>query len=81
MHHLNTSASVVSDDEIVADLFRLARTEQFRRASDLLAAGQSMHPKESEDRIKSCMQRLGDILWDTDHGDYATEYKLDRSRR
>lgn len=74
----NDSSPSVSDDEIVADLFRLARTGRFRRAEPLLREAESMYPAEPQERIKSCLIRLGEILWDTDHGGYATEYKMQR---
>ncbi|MDP2780481.1 hypothetical protein [Devosia sp.] len=74
----NDTVQPVSDDEIVADLFRLARSGQYLKAKPLLAAGALLYPQEPKKRIKNCLVRLGEILWDTDHGGFATEYKLDR---
>lgn len=77
----NMTVPVVSDDEIVADLFRLARTERFSKASELLEAGMAMHPNETGERMKDCLQQLGNILWDTDHGGFATQYKIHGKRK
>lgn len=71
-------AQVISDDEIVADLFRLARTGQFSKIAPLLKEAESMYPTEPQERIKACLKCLGEILWDTDHGGYATGYRLHR---
>lgn len=78
MDQNTTEQPEVSDDEIVADLFRLARTERFKQAAPLLKEAESMYPYEPQERIRSCLRRLGEILWDTDHGGYATDYKLRR---
>lgn len=78
MDQHSTEQPKVSDEEIVADLFRLARTERFKHAAPLLREAESMYPHEPQERIRSCLLRLGEILWDTDHGDYATEYKRHR---
>lgn len=77
--HLQASKHVpVSDDEIMADLFRLARTERFRTVAPLLSEAGAMYPLESPERIHACLKQLGEKLWDTDHGGYATEYKQHR---
>jgi hypothetical protein len=68
----------VSDEEIVADLFRLARTERFKKVAPLLKEAEAMYPSEPPERIKACLKLLGGMLWDTDHGGYATEYKQHR---
>lgn len=68
----------VSDEEIIADLFRLARTGRFSLAEPLLREAERMHPAEPPIRILSCLKQLGLILWENDHGGYATEYKLNR---
>lgn len=65
----------VSDEEIIADLFRLARSGRFLEAKPLLAAGEQMYPNEPKERVRDCLRRLSINLWDTDHGGYATEYK------
>ena len=80
MEQPNDLNPVVSDDEIVADLFRLARSGQFRQAAPLQEAGESMYPNEPKDRIHNCMRRLGEILWDADYCGYATEFKPHRRR-
>lgn len=67
-----------SDEEIVADLFRLARTERFTKLAPLLKEAEAMYPSEPPERIRTCLTRLGEILWKTDHGCYATEYKHHR---
>jgi hypothetical protein len=68
----------ISDDEIVADLFRLARSGRYLKAEPLLAAGASLYPNEPQERIKKCLRLLAERLWDTDHGGYATDYRLQR---
>ena len=73
-----TATKDISDDEIVADLFRLARTDRFRTVAPLLQEAEAMYPSESPERIRACMKQLGNTLWDTDHGGYATEYKRHR---
>jgi hypothetical protein len=52
----------ISDDMIVADLFRLARSGRFRKAAPLARAANAMYPTETPARIKSCLFRLGEIL-------------------
>jgi hypothetical protein len=71
----------VSDDEIVADLFRLARTGRYLRAEPLMEEAGRMYPSEPSERIKACLKRLAEILWDTDHGGCATEYKRQRTTK
>ncbi|WP_121498287.1 hypothetical protein [Pseudomonas aeruginosa] len=77
----NAQLQVVSDDEIVADLFRLARSGRFRKAEPLMREAERMYPAEPVERIKACMKRLAEILWDNDHGGYASEYKRQRSTK
>ncbi|HBP1602275.1 TPA: hypothetical protein L5U90_003378 [Pseudomonas aeruginosa] len=74
----NAQLELVSDDEIVADLFRLARSGRYLKAEPLLAAGASLYPNEPQERIKKCLRLLAERLWDTDHGGYATDYRLQR---
>ena len=71
----------VSDDEIVADLFRLARTGRYLKVEPLLEEAMRMYPAEPFERIKACLKRLAGILWDNDHGGYATEYRRQRSTK
>lgn len=78
MNQPKEPACIVSDDEIIADLFRLARTGRFRKVAPLLEEAKSMYPAEPMERITACVKRLGEILWDTDHGGYAAEYKRHR---
>ncbi|WP_213664149.1 hypothetical protein [Stutzerimonas stutzeri] len=78
MDNPSNSSLPVSDEEIVADLFRLARSGRFREAKALLAAGEQMYPNEPKERLRDCLRRLSKILWDADHGGYATEYKRQR---
>lgn len=78
MSDLIHSDAQISDDEIVADLFRLARSERFKQVGPLLKAAEAMYPAEPPLRIKSCLKTLAGLLWDTDHGGYAAEYKRHR---
>ncbi|ELQ8317726.1 hypothetical protein B382_19175 [Stutzerimonas stutzeri B1SMN1] len=71
----------VSDDEIVADLFRLARTGRYHTAEPLMEEAGRMYPSEPSERIKACLKRLAGILWDNDHGGCATEYKRQRTTK
>lgn len=59
----NDSTPVVSDEEIVADLFRLARTGRFKKVAPLLREAESMYLTEPSERIKTCMKRLGYRPW------------------
>lgn len=67
-----------TDEEIVADLFRLARSGRFRKVEPLQQEAEALYPLESPARIKTCMKRLAEILWESDHGGYATEYMNQR---
>jgi hypothetical protein len=78
MDNPRAASPSVSDEEIVADLFRLARSGRFVEAKPLLAAGALMYPNEPKERVRECMRQLSKILWDADHGGYATEYKRQR---
>lgn len=66
------------DEEIVADLFRLARSGRFRRVGPLLLEAQSMYPAEPAERIRDCLRQLGRKLYETDYQGYASDsrYKL-----
>jgi hypothetical protein len=78
MDNPSTASPSVSDEEIVADLLRLARSGRFMKAKPLLEAGELMYPNEPKERVRECLRRLSKILWDADHGDYGSEYKLQR---
>lgn len=67
-----------SDEEIVADFFRLARTGRFTRAAELLTEGEALYSTVPPERLKSCLRRLGEMLWDSDYVGYATEYMQHR---
>ncbi|MEW5511766.1 hypothetical protein ABGT16_04030 [Pseudomonas asiatica] len=45
-------AQVISDGEIVADLFRLARTGQYSKVAPLLKEAESMYPKEPKNESR-----------------------------
>jgi len=75
------SAPTPSDEEIVADLFRLARTGRFKRVAPLLREAESMYPAEPADRIEHCLRRLGQIFWETDYQGFATDYRLQPKAR
>lgn len=77
----NEQDQPISDDEIVADLFRLARTGRYLKVEPLLEEAKRMYPAEPAERIKACLKRLAGILWDNDHGGYATEYKRQRTTK
>lgn len=62
----------VSDLEIVADLFRLARSGRFRRVNPLLKEAQAMYPQEPAERISKCLGQLADTFRATDYGGYNT---------
>lgn len=68
----------VSDDEIVADLFRLAKSGRFKRLVPLLKEAEEQYPAETPGRIKACMRRLGEALWAADYQGYRSEYHLHR---
>lgn len=78
MGNARTANSSVSDEEIVAGLFSLARSGRFVEARSLLEAGELMYPNEPKERVRECLRRLSKILWDADHGGYATEYMRQR---
>tara|TARA_R110002124_G_scaffold128157_9_gene288599 strand:+ start:8525 stop:8761 length:237 start_codon:yes stop_codon:yes gene_type:complete len=63
----------VSDSEIVADLFRLARSGQIHAVPELIEAAKQYLPCETEERIKSCIKQLANILWDCDYQGYQSE--------
>lgn len=72
------AASAVSDDEIVAAIFRLAKSGRFTRVGPLLQEALEIYPSEPVERIKKCINRLGEILWDADYQGFATEFRLHR---
>lgn len=74
-----TESSPVSDLEIVADLFRLARSGRFRKIEPLLKEAAAMYPLEPVNRIKECLGQLADIFRATDHGGYNS-LKAPRTR-
>jgi len=69
-----TTVSQISDDEMVADLFRLARTGKFKHLEPLAKEAESLFPTEPAERINACLRRLGEILWEADYQGYRTEY-------
>lgn len=75
---MTAMAPQVSDDVIVADLFRLARTGRFKRLESLLKEAEGLYPAEPAERIKACVKRLGEVLWDADYQGYRTEYRQHR---
>lgn len=64
----------MTDDEIIAGLFRLARSGRFLRAAPLLAAGEQLYPAEPKERLRECLCRLGHMLWDAGCGGYVAEH-------
>jgi len=77
---IQSHAPDVSDEEIVADLFRIARTGRYRNALQLMEAAQSTYRAEPLERMKTCLKQLAQILWDTDHGGYASDFKRAKHR-
>ena len=59
---------------VEASLFKLAKSDQYLNAEDLLQAGREMHPGVSEAVFEEGVNRLANRLWDTDHGGFRTEY-------
>lgn len=79
---MDTPLQDLSDDEIVADMFRLARTGEHYRIESLLAAAQALYPDEPAERIRSCAKQLAKILWNADYQGMCAEYsRHKRSRR
>ena len=68
----------ISDEEITADLFRLARSGRFKRLAPLLKEAEELYPNEPSVRIKECMKRLGEILWEADYQGCRREFHLHR---
>lgn len=60
--------------EVEANLFKLAKSDQYHQAEDLLRAGREMHPGISEAVFEEGVRQLANRLWDTDHGGFRTEY-------
>lgn len=80
MSHDIPQTSDVSDLEIVADLFRLARSGRFRKVEPLMQEALAMHPLESLERIKKCLGQLAYTFRATDYGGYNS-LKRPRSRK
>lgn len=70
----------VEDIEIVADLFRLARSGKFTRLEPLLEEAQGLYPAEPAERIRACARQLGEILWDADYQGDRAEFMRRRRR-
>lgn len=66
--------------EIEANLFKLAKSDQYHQAEDLLQAGREMHPGVSEAVFEEGVRQLANRLWDTDHGGFRAEYMRTRRR-
>jgi len=75
---MSESIPAISDDEIVAGIFRLAKSGRFHHVEPLLQEAESMYPSEPGERIKACLKRLGEILWDADYQGFATEFRHQR---
>lgn len=56
----------VTDDEIIAEAFRLARSGRFRRADPLKAEVMRLFPAEPESRIRNCLGMLCKRLIDAE---------------
>jgi hypothetical protein len=69
----------LQDVEIVAELFQLARTDQYLTLEALLEQAQKDFPNETPERLRECAKQLGTLLRKTDHGGYNKDY--DRMRR
>lgn len=63
-----------TDDEIVAELFQLARSGRYCRLRPLLEEVKRAHPQEPAERIDACAQKLGELLYERDYMGFATEY-------
>lgn len=75
------TAPAPCDMEIIADLFRLARTGRFKRVATLLREAEKLYPAEPAERIKDCLRRLGEIFLENDYQGFATDYRLQAKTR
>lgn len=58
-HQVTEQETAISDIEIMAGLFRLARRGRFVSLEMLLRAGEECYPEESPERIRACPKQLG----------------------
>lgn len=75
MKNIQQDKTEVADMEVVGHLFRLARTEKYRDVKSLREAARRDMPEVSEQLLTDSFAALAEILWQSDHGGYATEYK------
>lgn len=68
------------DDEIVAELFQLARTGRFLCAAELLEEAARRHPRVPRERLDQGLRDLGQRLWACDYQGWRTEYLRQRRR-
>jgi len=71
---MQTQAVAISDDDILAEVFRLARTGNFLRLEPLLEEAERVLPDIEPSRLKVCLRKLASRLWDSDYMGYTTEY-------
>lgn len=68
------STEPLCDEEIVAELFQIARTGQFVTKEALLEQASLQFPGESRARLESCSRKLGQILMNANYNNYADEW-------
>lgn len=71
----------LSDDQIIVELFRMARSGRFKRVAALKEAALEMLEPVTAERIDTCMVKLANILYENDYQGYASDYRYSTRRR
>lgn len=72
---LSEAHDELSDDQIIMELFRMARSGRFRQVAPLKEAALEMLKPISAQRIDICLANLADILYENDYQGYASDYR------
>lgn len=78
---LNEAHDELSDDQIIMELFRMARSGRFRQVAPLKEAALEMLKPISAQRIDICLAKLADILYENDYQGYASDYRYSMRNR
>lgn len=71
----------LTDIEIVAELFQIARTGLFHTKEALMEQAALQFPDESPERLKDCSRQLGERLKESNYNEHADEYFKPGRRR